>query len=181
VVFLGFVLGFTGIRLVNPSDTGSGSAFAALAAAVVGIGGAMIGQATCFRRGGPRRLAHDDHLPFDFALLVVLAGACGGALWLWLDEGRRSAAAATLALAALGVIPVHTIHERIISTNRHHQGGIILVVLSLVFGIAFVLFVREHAEAGAAIGAAIVAAGGTLYSHAGAIDMPSVSQGGPCS
>jgi hypothetical protein len=40
VVGLGFLLGFLGILKVRPSDTGSGEAFAALAAAVVGIGGA---------------------------------------------------------------------------------------------------------------------------------------------
>jgi hypothetical protein len=69
VVGLGFLIGFLGILKVRQSDTGSGEAFAALAAAVVGIGGAQIGQATGIRRGGPEPLAHREHAAVDAALI----------------------------------------------------------------------------------------------------------------
>jgi hypothetical protein len=179
VVILGFALGFAGILLVHPDDSGSGEAFAALAAAVVGVGGALIGQATSIKRAGRDRMPKKDHVVFDAALIVAGVAAVVGAILLIVDHDDRRAAAATLGLAAVGVVPIHLRHERRLSKNRDHIFGLSLIWLGLGIGILTVLIDQKDAEAGAALGAAVLASGATLRSHARAMDVMKVRANHP--
>jgi hypothetical protein len=165
-VSLGFLLGFLGILKVRPTDTGSGEAFAALAAAVVGIGGAQIGQATGIRRGGPEPLAHRDHTAVDAALIAIGLVVIVWAITLFWVNHDRSAAAATLVLAALGVVPIHLFHERRSWNGGDVALGVALIIAGLGLGIGGIMLISDHAEALAALGSALVASGGTLLSHA---------------
>jgi hypothetical protein len=127
VVFVGFVLGFGGY-LLRATDPGSASAFAALAAAVVGIGGALIGQATCILRAGADRLPKHHHFEFDVALFVICALALSGAVVMLITDPDRSAAAATLGIAALGAA-VHLGHEWNFIDNWDFRAGLALIGL----------------------------------------------------
>jgi hypothetical protein len=84
VVVTGFALGLGGIVYTHFSrqagaelDTGPGEAFAALAGAVVGLGGAEIGQATGTFRAAQEQL-HGHHRRFDVALTLVAVVAALG-------------------------------------------------------------------------------------------------------
>jgi len=65
VAIFGFALGFAGICLIRPTDTGSRSAFAALAAAVVGIGGALL-----VRQPGSVQARSESCLPLGLQLIA---------------------------------------------------------------------------------------------------------------
>ena len=175
VVVLGFFFGFAGILYIHHSqravhvqdlDTGPGEAFAALAGAIVGIGGAEIGRATSALRPGQRKL-RCEHVAFDIAIgLVALAAVCGTA-WLFLVVDHAwSAAAAALLVAAIGVPWVHLHHERITpQRGRDIVGGLMLAVAVPLLAVGIVLWSPHYAEAAATIAVAVVGVAATLLSH----------------
>jgi hypothetical protein len=176
VIALGFLLGLGGIvyfqysqRASSELDTGPGEAFAALAGAIVGLGGADIGQATGELRAG-RKTLRCDHLRFDMTLGLVAIGAFCGAAWLFTLDHAWSAAAATIVVAAVGVPWVHLRHERI----EPRQDWDLLLGHSLVVGVPFlavagILVSPKFAEALATGAVALVGIGATLLSHGRAL------------
>lgn len=158
VVLLGFSLGFVG--LVRAPESGTGEAFAAIAAALVGIGGAEIGRGSGIQR---------DHGLFHRLLWPLSAAAILLALVLIAADRNDAAAGTTLLLAAIGLLTVHHAHEKR-TFNEGADGderlGWALVAAAVLGGMVAVLAFKDWAEAGAAFAASVVTSGGTLLGHA---------------
>jgi hypothetical protein len=176
VVVLGLATGFAGVLYVHCTqrangvpelDTGPGEAFAALAGAIVGVGGTEIGRATGTQRRGGKKV-RCEHVGFDAALVLsATVATCGAIGLIFIDDDHAWAAAAVaLAVSAVGIPSVHLPHER----TRLRRCTDLVIGKVLAVGIpvlAILAFLRSprFAEAVATAAVALVGVGATLISH----------------